>query len=194
MGRMLSALDERFPDVRRRLLAPFVRDVDPDRVSLLGFVVAVLSGGFFAFDLAVGGGVLAVVNGFLDVLDGAIATEYGRTSPRGNFVDHLLDRVSDVAIMAGVALHPAVPFWLGMAALVAVLLVSYAGTQYEAVTGVRLYAGFMGRSDRLVVLLLAGVADLFVADAVFAGVVVILAGSVVTFVQRIWEAWKRFGA
>lgn len=185
---MLSALDEKMPGLRRKLLAPFVRDVNPDLVSVLAFLAALLSGAFFAFDLAVVGGILAVVNGFLDVLDGEIARRFDRASARGNFVDHLLDRASDVVILAGVALHPAVPFPLGMAALVAVVLVSYAGTQYEAVTGIRLYAGIIGRSDRLVILFAAGIADLLWEEAMLAGAALLLWGSLFTFVERVWRA------
>lgn len=191
---MLSELSDRFPGLRRKLLEPFVRDVEPDVVSVAAFIVAVVAGACFALNLAVVGGVLAVVNGVLDVLDGEIARRFDRASPRGNFVDHLLDRASDVVILAGVALHPGVPFPLGVAALVAVVLVSYTGTQYEAVTGIRLYAGFLGRSDRLVVLFLMGVGDVFVSWAVLAGAAFLLWGSLFTFGERVWAAWQWFEA
>ncbi|HTP53531.1 MAG TPA: CDP-alcohol phosphatidyltransferase family protein [Thermoplasmata archaeon] len=93
--------------------------------------------------------------GIFDVVDGAVARRTGRTSPRGDLLDHVLDRYADVALVIGLVLSGFAIPWLGLLALVSLLLTSYMGTQAQALGQGRLYAGLLSRADRLVVLALA---------------------------------------
>ncbi|MFI5414218.1 MAG: CDP-alcohol phosphatidyltransferase family protein, partial [Candidatus Lutacidiplasmatales archaeon] len=75
-----------------------------------------------------------------------------RSSVRGDFLDHVFDRYADVAIVAGLAASGFAYVPLGLFALVSLLLTSYMGTQAQAVGQGRLYAGLLGRADRLLIL------------------------------------------
>ncbi len=94
-------------------------------------------------------------SGLFDVLDGAVARATGRTSARGDFLDHVVDRYADVVIVLGIAVSGYESPVLALLALVSLLLASYMGTQAQAVGQGRLYRGLLTRADRLVVLALA---------------------------------------
>jgi archaetidylinositol phosphate synthase len=97
---------------------------------------------------------LIFTGGMFDVLDGEVARRTGRSSLRGDFLDHVLDRYADVFILLGIALSSYANPILALLALVTLLLVSYMGTQAQAVGQGRLYAGLLSRADRLLLLTL----------------------------------------
>jgi archaetidylinositol phosphate synthase len=97
-------------------------------------------------------GLLIFFAGVFDVLDGAVARRTGKTSVRGDFLDHVLDRYADVLILLGLALSAYANPFLALLALVSLLLTSYMGTQAQAVGAGRLYAGLLTRADRLLIL------------------------------------------
>lgn len=99
---------------------------------------------------------LAVLaSGFLDAIDGKVARLTGRVSKKGDVLDHILDRYSDVVMIGAVAVSAWCNPYIGMIAIIGVLLTSYMGTQSQAVGAGRLYAGLLGRADRMVLLTLA---------------------------------------
>jgi len=93
--------------------------------------------------------------GLFDVLDGEVARATHRTSPRGDLLDHVLDRYADVVLVIGIAISGYAYPLLALLALVSLLLASYMGTQAQALGQGRLYAGLLSRTDRLVVLAIA---------------------------------------
>lgn len=98
---------------------------------------------------------LIFFSGLFDVLDGEVARTTGRTSARGDLLDHVFDRYADVFIVLGIAVSGYANPVLALLALVSLLLTSYMGTQAQAVGQGRLYSGLLSRADRLVVLALA---------------------------------------
>lgn len=149
-------------------LAMRLRHVNPDALSFAGFLAAAGAGiAFFlggAWSLFLGL-VLLVANACLDALDGKVAKLAGKASLRGDFLDHVLDRYADVFILGGIAFSAYCDLWVGTLALLGVLLTSYMGTQAQAVGQGRRYAGILGRADRLVLLFLGGLIQLFVSPA-----------------------------
>ncbi len=139
-------------------LAERFERVSPDAISWLALVCAFAAGGFFFLGggayLLLGAG-FVFLNALFDGLDGKVAKRTGRASSRGDFLDHVLDRYADVLMLGGLALGPYCPPWLGLLAIVGVLLTSYMGTQAQAVGAKRDYGGLLGRADRLVILVLA---------------------------------------
>jgi len=114
----------------------------PDKRQYILFIVAVL----FIF-----------LNGLFDALDGKVARLTGKSSARGDFLDHVVDRFADVFIIGGIAISPYCNPTLGTLSLVTVLLVSYMGTQAQALGCGRNYGGYLGRADRIVILMIAPV-------------------------------------
>lgn len=159
---------DRYRAVADRLLTPVAARMihtNPDAISWIGLAAAAGAGTSFALG---GGGFLALGlalllgNAYLDALDGKVAKLAGKASARGDFLDHVLDRYADVFLIGGVAFSAYCQPWIGTLALLGVLLTSYMGTQAQAVGQGRVYAGLLGRADRLVLLFLGGLLQLVV--------------------------------
>jgi archaetidylinositol phosphate synthase len=141
------------------ILNPLARHVGfrANTISYLSLLCAAAAGVAFFFSfgytaLLVLGSCFVLANGFLDALDGKIARLQHQSNARGDFIDHSVDRFADVFMIGGIACSAWVDTRIGLVALTAVLLVSYLGTQAQAVGYGRLYAGILGRADRLVLL------------------------------------------
>ena len=161
---------DQFRPLADRALGPFVTvartvGLTPNGVSVVAFLLAVAAGGVYAVAaqdrlLYLAGAVLVFCNGWLDLVDGALARELDVASAGGDLLDHVLDRYADIAIIVGLA--AGLDRWvLGIAAVTGVLMTSYLGTQAQAVGLDRVYGGLLGRADRLALVgVVTGVAAL----------------------------------
>lgn len=183
---MLPELDEKIPGLRDKLLDPLTVDINPDYVTFLALLIAGAAGYLFSQTMFLAAGVLVLISGYLDILDGYIARQFGSTR-RGDFLDHTFDRLADVAILAGLAFAPVVPTSIGLATTLAVVLVSYLGTQAQALTDERVYGGLLSRSDRMILLTLIGVTGSLRPAYVEPAVYLILGLSILTFLQRFYQ-------
>ncbi|WP_336037556.1 CDP-alcohol phosphatidyltransferase family protein [Halobacterium yunchengense] len=196
---------DRFRPLATRLLRPWVRGAvavgaTPDVISVAAFLLAVGAAGAFyvATPLAYAvGALLVAANGWLDLLDGAVARELGTDSMAGDLLDHVLDRYADVFVVAGLAAGVG-RYDLGLAAVTGVLLTSYLGTQAQAVGLDRVYGGLLGRADRLALVgVTGGVAalrpGLGAAGLSVVGWLLVLFAVVghLTAVQRFVSAWRQ---
>jgi len=160
-------LDNKRKDIDPLLnyFAKHMLNINPDILSWVSLLFAFISGAFFYFSspdselnnfFLLIGVFFIFLNGFFDALDGKIAKLTNKISKKGDFLDHAIDRYADVFIIGGIALSP----WcryniIGFLAIVGVLLTSYMGTQAQAVGYKRNYSGFLGRADRLALLMIA---------------------------------------
>jgi phosphatidylglycerophosphate synthase len=134
--------------------------ISPNLLSILSFFFAALAGLFFCLSanntlLLLAAGSFVCLNAFSDVLDGVLAREIGNASKKGDFLDHVLDRYSDVFIIGGIIFGGYASWGIGVIAIIGVLLSSYMGTQAQAVGLSRVYAGLVGRADRLLIIIAA---------------------------------------
>ncbi|MBK9518588.1 MAG: CDP-alcohol phosphatidyltransferase family protein [Anaeromyxobacter sp.] len=125
-----------------------------DALTWIGVAITCLAG-WLASTGAWGLAGLALLWGSaFDMLDGELARATGTASPAGAFLDSNLDRLSEIALFAGVALG--LPGRLGpslaVAALVASLMVSYARARGEGL-GVECPAFGLERPQRVVIML-----------------------------------------
>lgn len=172
--------------------------VHPNVITTLGTVVVVASGTAFGLGEIRLGGLLLLMSGVFDIIDGQVARQGAMTTTFGAFYDSTLDRVGESAVFAGLALYflrgglPPELVTAGVAAaitaLAASLLVSYARARAEAL-GVECKVGIAARAERI---LLLGVPALVFgggtrADGVllFWIVVVLALVSAITVVQRV---------
>ena len=134
------------------------------------------------------GGVLILVAGFFDIVDGAVARATASESKRGAFLDSNLDRVAEVLLFLGIiAGRHAGALWV-VAALSGSLLVSYARAKGDAL-GVALSGIGVGeRSERLLVLATASMIG-FTGW----GVVLVAGMAWLTYIERTWRATRWLG-
>jgi archaetidylinositol phosphate synthase len=157
---VLESLRGRFQPYIARLARPYL-GWSPGNLSRVALLLAVAAGvaallvRWTTPYLFLAVALLVFFAGLFDVLDGEVARATGRSSVRGDFVDHVYDRYADIAILLGIAFSTFANPFLALLALVSLLLVSYMGTQAQAVGQGRLYGGLLSRADRLVVIALA---------------------------------------
>ena len=159
-------------------------------LTVIGLAGSVGAGILIASGYARVGGLLSLLSGLPDMLDGAVANATGRSSRRGAFLDSVVDRLSDAAVLAGIV-------WLGisrneprvavLAAMVMALslIVSYVKARAESL-GYECNVGIAERPERVVVL---GVALL--VGHVLAGLWVLVIAAAITVVQRIMRVWQQ---
>lgn len=186
----------------RPLTSLLVRhDVHPNLLTTLGFLVT--SGSAFAFHqhhvrLA---GLLILLGGFFDILDGRVARLSHLGSKFGAFYDSTLDRISEIAVYFGILslyndyrleLGDVGMIYLIMLAMAGSLMISYTRARAEAL-GMDCRVGLMPRAERVV---LIGGAALFFGESwdglVLKGVILVLAILTnITAFQRIVWVYRR---
>jgi phosphatidylglycerophosphate synthase len=174
----------------------------PNQLSMLSFIFAAgagicyyLSPGSPAMLLAAA--FMVLLNAASDAMDGALARRTGTADERGDFLDHVIDRYADMFFLLGVIYAGYAPWQVGILAVVGVLLTSYIGTEAQALRLGRYYGGLMGRADRVTIIFFATLANAFYAQSIYGLpilgwlVVLTMATSHITAVQRFIHVWKR---
>ncbi len=137
-----------------------LKGVDPNLISVIALVLALVVGilTYYSFEdwelLLPIISILVLVSGFLDAVDGKVARLVGKAGKRGDFIDHVFDRYADIFMIGGVVVSSWCNIYLGIVALLGVLMTSYMGTQAQALGIGRMYAGLLGRADRIVLMFL----------------------------------------
>jgi CDP-diacylglycerol--glycerol-3-phosphate 3-phosphatidyltransferase len=129
--------------------------VTPNMLTILGFVLtvgvaAVIGSGYERL-----GGVLLILVGLFDMLDGAVARVRNMKTRFGAFLDSTLDRYSEAVVLGGVlVVYPELQnALLILAALAGSLLVSYSRAKAEGKDiGVHGEVGWLPRPQRIVLL------------------------------------------
>jgi len=171
--------------------------ITPDSCTVLSLIAAAGAGiGFYFYEIGIGTACI-LLNAIFDALDGSIARAMDIQSLKGDFLDHTVDRYADIFMICGIFAGPLCPWQIGVFGLTGVLMASYLGTQAQAVGIGRLYGGFLGRADRLILLIGAGVASiissaLIIGLSLFAWVLLIFGiFGHITAAQRFWHVRKQ---
>jgi archaetidylinositol phosphate synthase len=170
--------------------------IKPDHFTIAAFFVALFAGIAFFYTNVILGTFFIICNAAFDSMDGAVARAMDSQSMRGDFLDHVVDRYADIFIITGIFAGGFAPWPIGVFALVGVLMVSYLGTQAQAVGVGRYYGGFLGRADRLLLLIIAGILTIVIPEGVvglpFLGWLLIIFGVIgnITAIQRFVYVWR----
>ena len=169
--------------------------IKPDHFTIAAFFVAACAGLAFYFSNVVLGTFFIMCNAAFDSMDGAVARAMNSQSKKGDFLDHVVDRYADIFIITGIFAGGFAPWPIGVFALVGVLMVSYLGTQAQAVGVGRYYGGFLGRADRLLLMIIAGLLTILFPEGFyglsFLGWLLVIFGVIgnITAVQRFIYVW-----
>ena len=142
-------------------IASLFNKVNPNTVTVLSLVFCIGSGLFFAVRLQIIAGILLLIGGFFDVLDGAVARENNRVTDFGGVLDSVSDRYADSAVFIGIMWGGglAIPGYIenewiiGAVALVGSLLVSYTRARAEAAGTGKLNIGLAERAERMLLII-----------------------------------------
>jgi phosphatidylglycerophosphate synthase len=131
--------------------------VHPDAISYASIVAAAAAAfcfwksGAYAWLLSIAP-LLCYLRLWCNMLDGMVALASGKASARGEILNDLPDRISDVVIFVGVAhsgwMNPFIGYWAAIFAL----LTAYVGMFGQAVGVQREFSGVMSKPWRMVML------------------------------------------
>lgn len=143
----------------------------------------------------------ALLRLWLNMFDGMVALAAGKASRKGEIINDLPDRISDVLIFVGVAhsgwCNAFYAYWVALAAV----LVAYVGLFGQAVGVQREFSGVMAKPWRIVVLSIGALATMFLVlngqPYWFAGFAIldwthfaILAGCIQTIAVRLGRIFR----
>ena len=141
------------------LLTPLARQLDragisPNALTVSGMLFSVCAGIVLALGYRLPGAALIVASGLMDGLDGLLARYASKTTRLGAFLDSVLDRWSDSALLIGILAWYAqaerpTPAILAGVALATSLLVSYTRARAEGI-GAECKRGVFTRLERLI--------------------------------------------
>src|SRR5262245_4628219 len=181
-------------DPARRLLDPIVgalarAGATPTGVTVFGLLLNIVAGVVVGLGHPVAAGLILIVAGVCDALDGQLARRTGRTSRFGAFLDSTIDRIDETAVLAGIAAwflrsgreHADAIAIACVVALAGSIITSYTRARAEGL-GLECKVGAFERPERVVVTI-AGL--LFGARALTVAVLLVVVLSWVTVLQRI---------
>ena len=157
--------------------------ISPTGWSVIGLVFAFASAFFYGWNIEFSliiGGIVLLVAGFFDIVDGQVARATKKITKTGGFLDSVFDKIAEVAIFFGILVGGFAEPYLVFLAISLSLLVSYTRSRAESL-GVKLQGiGIGERAERLLVIAIVGIIG-FMEYAVI--IVIIIAA--ITFIQRI---------
>lgn len=160
----------------------------PNFWTVVGLLFALASAAVYGMGIEFGliiGGVLLLVSGFFDMVDGQVARITGKTSKKGSYLDSMFDKIAEVAIFLGLLIGGYAEPYLVLLAITLSLLVSYARAKSDALNINMQGIGIGERAERLLVIAIIGIIG-YMEPAVM--IVVIIAG--ITLVQRMMTTAK----
>jgi len=157
--------------------------ISPNGWSCIGLAFAFASAFIYGMNMEFAliiGGVVLLIAGFFDIVDGQVARVSQKITKTGGFLDSVFDKIAEVAIFLGILVGGFAEPYLVFLAIALSLLVSYTRSRAESL-GIKLEGiGIGERAERLLVIAIIGIIG-FMEYAVI--IVIIIAG--ITFIQRI---------
>lgn len=184
---MISAKLGHFLD---KPLAPIAKriSISPNILTILGFLITVAAVIAIPFNL-MAGGLLILIGGFFDMLDGIVARTNGKNTKFGALLDSTLDRYSDSFIFIAIAWYfferndlAGIVFTTG--SLVGALMISYVRARAEGI-GIECNVGMMERPERVVLLAFG-----CITGWLFYVIIALFFLSHITAIQRILHVYK----
>ena len=168
----------------------------PNAITVLGFVVCIGAAGLVSAGWLLGGGVVFLVGGALDMFDGALARMTGKASPFGALMDSVFDRLGEAALFVGLGIYflrggfgsDALTLYVAFLLLALVFSqgVSYLRARGEGL-GVYTRDGVMTRTERVIILGIGLIADGLTSFPLMPWILLAIAlVSCFTLFQRMW--------
>jgi CDP-diacylglycerol--glycerol-3-phosphate 3-phosphatidyltransferase len=163
--------------------------VSPDGVTFVGFLLTIVVALLLSQSHVQWAGVLLIVAGIFDALDGTLARMLNRVTRFGAFLDSTMDRFSEATIFLGMLIHfqkqgDSTEVILTYVAIVGSLMVSYTRARAEGI-GISIRGGFLTRFERAVIMT-AGL----IFNQLTLALWILAPLTIFTALQRIWLTWR----
>ena len=173
-------------------LVPFLSKIGltPDAVTWIGLVINLAAAAVIALGHLLTGGILLIVAGLFDILDGALARYSNKTTTFGAILDSTFDRLSEAALLCGLLVYSVLngystELYLIFAVLVFSFLVSYVRARSEGM-GIECRVGLFTRAERVIILALG-----LLLNQVLIALIVLAFFSFFTFGQRMFHVYRK---
>lgn len=184
-------LSEKFSQILDKPLAPLAKalPINPNTITFIGMLITSSAGVFIPYNLFWGGMVI-LLGGFFDLLDGIVARVNGRATKFGAVLDSTFDRVADGFIFFGIAYYyyrknDPDGFIITLLCMIASFLISYVRARAEGV-GLQCKIGIIERPERLIILSFGCITSLLYPVLVILSIL-----SWITVLQRIFYVKKQ---
>jgi CDP-diacylglycerol--glycerol-3-phosphate 3-phosphatidyltransferase len=133
-------------------------NISPNFLSVVGLLIGIGVGILFFFEQPFWAGILILICGIFDILDGKVAVKLNKKSLYGAIFDSTLDRYSEFFIYLGLAWHfrNSLALWVLFFTFLGSTMVSYTRARAEGL-GIDCKVGVMQRAERIVLLSLAAI-------------------------------------
>jgi CDP-diacylglycerol--glycerol-3-phosphate 3-phosphatidyltransferase len=163
--------------------------IHPNVLTFIGLVINGVAGALLASGRFVAAGVVIIIAGIFDMVDGRVARETNQVTAFGGFFDSVLDRYSDLVLLMGMLVYYASIerfFYVVLTAVVMTgsVMVSYTRARAENAIP-RCKVGFMERPERIVLLIIGA---LFNRMAQVLWVIAVLSN--LTVIHRLIFTWQ----
>jgi len=163
--------------------------INPNVITFLGFVINVLAAYLFAYGYFRWAGLTVFLAGLFDMTDGRVARITGRVTPFGGFFDSVMDRYSDLLLLAGLLVFYGRVNRYWYVSLVAVAMIGSVMTSYARARAENLITsckvGFLERPERVVLIIIGA---LFDRMAAVLWIIAVL--SHITVIHRVLYTWQ----
>jgi CDP-diacylglycerol--glycerol-3-phosphate 3-phosphatidyltransferase len=164
--------------------------IKPNALTFINLALNIVAAYVIAGSHFVLGGVLVLVSGLFDLLDGALARFTGQTTRFGAILDSTVDRISEAAILCGLLVwyipqEAKIAIVLVFAVLIGSFLVSYIRARAEGL-GLQCQIGLFTRAERVIVLAIG-----LLVNQVFITLCILAVLIYITVVQRLLYLWKQ---
>jgi CDP-diacylglycerol--glycerol-3-phosphate 3-phosphatidyltransferase len=166
----------------------------PNIITWIGFVITIVGGVLIITEHFLAAGIIVLVAGLFDMLDGALARATGKITRFGAILDSTLDRLSEAISLVTLLVvflknGQETESILSTAALVGSLMVSYIRARMEGL-GIECKAGLFTRPERVIILALGLMLSQF-DNALLITLAVITFFSWITVIERMAYAWRK---
>ena len=149
--------------INRIVAALALSRIHPNVLTFLGLVINIWAAVLFAAGSFRAAGLVVILAGLFDMVDGRVARETNRVTRFGGFFDSVLDRYSDLALFMGLLVYYATInrfFYIVLTAIVMTGsgMVSYARARAE-LTIPKCKVGFLERPERVVLIIIGALFD-----------------------------------
>jgi len=187
-----KALAYRFTEPVVRFLSK--TPITPSAITWFGFLLTVGAAALIITGHLLAAGLVVLIAGFFDILDGALARLTNQVTRFGAVLDSTLDRLSEAVLLIGILVLYAgeqslTGILLASVALIGSLLVSYIRARAEAL-GLECQVGLFTRAERVIVLVLGLVLNQ-IDNALIIALAIIVVFSFFTVGQRLVYVWRQ---
>jgi CDP-diacylglycerol--glycerol-3-phosphate 3-phosphatidyltransferase len=184
-----------------RITGPIVRilsksGITPNALTLTNLALNIGAACVIATGHFLLGGVLVLIAGLFDLLDGALARFSKRTTKFGAVLDSTVDRISEAATLSGLLIWyvsqegATLEIVLVLIVLIGSFLISYIRARAEGL-GWQCQIGLFTRAERVIVLAVGLLVSRVFVRSVFVALCVLAVFVSVTVVQRLVYLWKQ---